>query len=192
MNLDLHIPANAAYLRAFKPADAQKVFCMSVESSMQKWIPDQVYDSVEHSSEVLEFVISQYNSAASPREVPVVLGVCLAKNDELIGHVGVSPLRDDVEIGYAIEEKEHGHGYATLAVQAMCKWAIERYSLPRILGVVAAENKASCRVLEKAGFKLKTEEMSQMHGQHKLVRRYEKLPESDSQPVDKFRKERKQ
>lgn len=184
MKLDLQIPAHAVYLRAFKPADAQKVFFMSVENSMKKWIPDQVYDSVEHADEVLAFLISQYDSAASPREVPIVLGVCLAKNDELIGHVGISPLHDDVEIGYAIEEKEHGHGYATLAVPAMCKWAIERYSLPRILGVVAAENQASCRVLEKAGFKLKTEEMAQMHGQLKLVRRYEKLPEPDSQPAN--------
>ncbi|HAE37591.1 MAG TPA: hypothetical protein DCG57_02995 [Candidatus Riflebacteria bacterium] len=176
MKLDLHIPAQAVYLRAFKQSDAQKVFLMSVESSMKKWIPDQVYDSVEHASEVLAFLISQYHAASSPHTVPVVLGICLAENDELIGHVGVSPLREDVEIGYAIEEKEHGHGYATLAVQAMCEWASERYSLPCILGIVAAENQASCRVLEKAGFNLKTEEMAQMHAQLRLVRRYEKQP----------------
>ncbi len=168
-----HIPAQAVFLRRFVTDDAEKVFLMSIEETMKKWIPDQVYHDVSHATEVLAFLISQYHETASPYSVPLVLGVCLAGTGELIGHVGISPLREEVEVGYAIEEKHQGKGYATLALRAMCEWALPRFSLPRLLGIVAAENLSSCRVLEKAGFRLACEEVGVMHGRERLLRKYE-------------------
>jgi RimJ/RimL family protein N-acetyltransferase len=45
-----------------------------------------------------------------------------------------------------------GQGLATEAVRAMTTWGLHRLSLPEVLGIVAADNVSSCRVLEKAGF----------------------------------------
>lgn len=173
MQTKLKVQAQAVFLRKFVPEDADKVFQMSIENSMRTWIPDQVYRDVVHAKEVLEFLIDQYQEDVSPATAPVVLGVCLAETGELIGHVGISPIEDEVEVGYAIEEKNQGKGYATMALRAMCGWALTEFSLPHILGIVAAENRASCRVLEKAGFSLIREEIGKMHGRDCLRRRYE-------------------
>ncbi|NLF96788.1 MAG: GNAT family N-acetyltransferase [Candidatus Riflebacteria bacterium] len=173
MQTELKIPAQALFLRKFVPEDADKVFKMSIENSMRKWIPDQVYRDVTHAQEVLAFLIDQYQEDVSPATAPVVLGVCLAETGELIGHVGISPIEDEVEVGYAIEEKHQGKGYATMALRAMCDWALTEFALPHILGIVATENHASCRVLEKAGFRLLCEEIGKMHGKDCLRRKYE-------------------
>jgi len=177
MQRELKVQAQAVFLRKFVPEDADKLFQMSIESSMRTWIPDQVYRDVAHAQEVLAFLIDQYQDDVSPTTAPVVLGVCLVETGELIGHVGISPLRQDVEVGYAIEEKQQGKGYAGMAVRAMCRWALAEFVLPRLLGVVAVDNRYSCRVLEKAGFRLICEETGKMHGIERRLRKYEITPD---------------
>jgi [ribosomal protein S5]-alanine N-acetyltransferase len=95
-----------------------------------------------------------------PRERPYVLGIEHRPTGSLIGHVGLSPARGSVEIGYAIEELLHGQGLATEAVAGMTTWSLEELGLPEVLGVVAAANVASCRVLEKADFTRMHEEVA--------------------------------
>ncbi len=54
----------------------------------------------------------------------------------------------------------------------MSAWAMAALLLPEILGVVAADNVASCRVLEKAGFVLDGEETKRVDGRACTVRLY--------------------
>jgi len=178
MQTEFKVQAQAVFLRKFVPEDADKVFKMSIENSMRTWIPDQVYRDVTHAQEVLAFLIDQYQDDVSPTMAPVVLGICLAGTGELIGHIGISPLQEDVEVGYAIEERQQGKGYAGMAVRAMCEWALAEFALPRLLGVVAVDNRSSCRVLEKAGFRLLCEETGKMHGIERMLRKYEITPTS--------------
>ncbi len=166
----IHTPS--LILRAFAIGDLPKVFQMSRESGMRKWIPDQVYRSERHTAEVLEHLMAQFSDQQSPAEAPCVLGVCLRVTGELIGHVGLSPLRNQVEIGYAIEEKCQRHGYGTEAVSAMTRWGHDTFGLPAILGVAARENIGSCHVLEKSGFVLAKEEAGALHGRQGLIRTY--------------------
>jgi ribosomal-protein-alanine N-acetyltransferase len=131
---------------------------MSNENGMKRWIPDQVYPDLETAIEVLEFLMNQYSEKLRPDLFPFVLGVELQKTGELIGHVGLSPVeKKAVEIGYAIEEKHQGKGFATEAVEAISDWALEKLSIPEILGIVDIENASSCSVLEKAGYKFRKE-----------------------------------
>lgn len=167
------IHTTSLVLREFTKEDVPKVYMMSIESCMRDWIPDQVYRGEEHTNEVLEYLMSQYRDLQSPARTPYVLGVWLQHAGKLIGHVGLSPLRGCVEIGYAIEDKEQGHGYATQAVSAMAKWGHEACGLPKILGIVATGNVGSCRVLEKSGFVLAQEETGSLHGWHGVIRTYE-------------------
>lgn len=145
---------------------------MSREYGIRAWIPDQVYESEGTAADVLEDLIAQYEDPGTPALAPYVLGVCLKGSSELIGHVGLSPLGNQVEIGYAIEDKHQGRGVASEAVTAMSEWGIRRFRLPLILGIVASENIASCRVLENAGFVLADESMGWLHGKRRLVRTY--------------------
>jgi len=168
------IVARSVMLRCFVPEDAPKVFEMSQEDGLRRWIPDQVYEDEAATMEVLDYLIGKYRDPGTPSLAPYVLGVCLNDSGELIGHVGLSPLDGQVEIGYAIEDKHQGQGLASQAVRAMSEWALAHFELPRILGIVAIDNIASSRVLERAGFELAEESMGSLHGRSGLVRRYEK------------------
>ena len=161
------------FLREFTKDDTPKVFVMSQELGMRDWIPDQAYQSEEHAMKVLNYLIDQYGSLQSPAKTPCVLGICLRHSGELIGHVGLSPMRGHVEIGYAIEDKEQGRGYATQAVSAMSMWGHDKFGLTKILGVVASGNVGSCSVLEKSGFFLAHEKPGFLHGWYGGIMTYE-------------------
>jgi RimJ/RimL family protein N-acetyltransferase/GrpB-like predicted nucleotidyltransferase (UPF0157 family) len=57
------------------------------------------------------------------------------------------------EMGYYISEKYWGKGVCTQAVKQLCAYMFENTDIIRIYAEPFADNKASCRVLEKAGFK---------------------------------------
>lgn len=64
---------------------------------------------------------------------------------------GVSP-DGAVEIGYGIDERYQGHGYATEAVSAVTAWAAQQEGISHVEAEAEEDNVASLRVLEKSGF----------------------------------------
>jgi [ribosomal protein S5]-alanine N-acetyltransferase len=78
---------------------------------------------------------------------------------ELVGAVGVvlgeDVFRINAEIGYWLGESFWGRGIATEAVRQMTNYTFDMYpNIHRIWAGVFAHNKASMRVLEKAGYQL--------------------------------------
>lgn len=158
-------------LRRFSVADTRDIFRLSREESLRSWIPDQVYRDETEAADVLRFLIAQYPVAAPPSS-PYVLAVCLADSGDLVGHVGFSPCGPDVEAGYAIAMQHQRRGLATECLRAAVPWAIERFGLPSVIGVVAADNVASCKVLERSGFAFESERERSLHGRTRMVRQY--------------------
>jgi ribosomal-protein-alanine N-acetyltransferase len=159
-------------LRPFVLEDAPRLLVMSHERGLREWLPDQVYADLAEAERVARYLIEQGERPDVPRGAPLVLGVVRRDSDELIGHVGLSAAYGGVEIGYAIAEAHQGRGFATQAVRAMTEWGLARFGLDAIDGIVAAENVASCHVLEKAGFVRVGEASRPMHGITRLVRTY--------------------
>lgn len=157
-------------IRFFKMEDTAKVFQMSQEDGLRRWIPDQVYSDEAEAQGVIEFLSAQYANPPQPRTAPYVLGIELKKSNELIGHVGLSPVGDDIEIGYAIEDKHQGKGYATEAISAISNWAINQIGIPCVLGIVASDNASSCRVLEKSGYTFIEEKEKRAFGRRCLCK----------------------
>lgn len=62
-------------------------------------------------------------------------------------HAGVA------ELGYTIAPRQQSNGYATEAVAAAVKLAFRRLGAHRVQATCWVENKASARVLSKAGFR---------------------------------------
>ncbi len=60
----------------------------------------------------------------------------------------------EADIGYEIAPRLWGQGYATEAARAMVDFGFRTLGLHRLSSWCIAENTASARVLEKAGFKL--------------------------------------
>ena len=77
-----------------------------------------------------------------------------AKDGAHVGDLCFKGLREDgaVEIGYGILEEYQDLGYATEAVDAAVRWALEQPGVTRVEAETEPGNRASQRVLEKCGF----------------------------------------
>jgi [ribosomal protein S5]-alanine N-acetyltransferase len=72
----------------------------------------------------------------------------------LIGDIGFKGPPDGtgaVEIGYSVLPAFRGHGYATEAARALIGWAAAQPGVRRVTAECLEDNRASIRVLEKAG-----------------------------------------
>jgi RimJ/RimL family protein N-acetyltransferase len=82
----------------------------------------------------------------------------IATDAELIGGIGLHRCDDvhrrSAEIGYWLAAPFWGRGIATRAVRALADWAFANHDLLRLFAGVFEGNRASARVLEKAGFTL--------------------------------------
>ncbi|MDP2966797.1 MAG: GNAT family N-acetyltransferase [bacterium] len=73
---------------------------------------------------------------------------------KVVGGIGFNKIQEHcAEIGYWLGEKYWGQGIMTAAVKLATKYAFEKLGLRRIYAFVFLSNKASARVLRKAGFK---------------------------------------
>lgn len=128
---------------------AQAVHENSLDEDNRRFVPDEVWETVEEARETLEFLISQYGSF----EGPLVYPVLLKETGENIGYVQLCPVDDDLwEVGYHIAKKYTGNGYATEAVKAFLPVIAKEAGLTEIYGICLAENAASHVVMERCGF----------------------------------------
>lgn len=81
----------------------------------------------------------------------------ITANGKVIGSIGVfrqsNIHRQTGELGYYIAEEYWGKGIMTKAVKQICKYVFDNSDINRIYAEPFSFNIASCRVLEKAGFK---------------------------------------
>ena len=80
----------------------------------------------------------------------------IVMNEQAVGAIGIQ-FRSDIErcsgeLGYWLGESYWGRGIASAAIRSFTEWAIPRFALTRVYAEVFADNRASVRVLEKAGF----------------------------------------
>jgi len=103
---------------------------------------------VDHGRKFLDWIVQQASPTVWAIEV----------NGETAGGIGVE-LHQDVErvsaeIGYWLGEAAWGRGIVTEALQAVTAEVFRRFELTRIYALPFADNRASVRVLEKAGYTL--------------------------------------
>jgi RimJ/RimL family protein N-acetyltransferase len=65
--------------------------------------------------------------------------------------------RPEVELGFALLPEFWGRGLATEMARSMLRLAFERIGLRHVVGFTTAANRASRRVMEKAGFRFEGE-----------------------------------
>ncbi len=128
---------------------AQVVQGNSVDEDNKRFVPDEVWESVEEVQDTLEFLISQYGSLEGPLVYPIIVK---ATNDN-VGYVQLCLIEDGMwEIGYHIAKKYTGKGYATEAVKAFLPVIAKQADISEVFGICLAENMASCAVMRKCGF----------------------------------------
>ncbi|MBN1480672.1 GNAT family N-acetyltransferase [candidate division KSB1 bacterium] len=107
---------------------------------------------------------SPYNLEDAEKFIAIALAkipetfFCIEVDAQAVGSVGYS-LGSDVErisaeIGYWLSEDYWGRGIMTETLKAVTRYAITTHDLTRVYATPYEWNKASCRVLEKAGYHL--------------------------------------
>ncbi len=136
-------------ITTFSPTMAQSVYENSQDDDTRRFVPDEVYDSVEEALATIEFLISRYDSTEGPFVYPIITN----ESGKNIGYVQLCQLDDGKwEIGYHIAKQFTGKGYATEAVKAFLTAMAGKLNLKEVYGICLAENTASVRVLRKCDF----------------------------------------
>jgi len=126
---------------------AEEVHRNSLDENNRRFLPDEVFETLEEAQETVAFLMSQYNGETGPYVYPV-----LTKEGENIGYVQLVPQGDEWEIGYHIAEQYTGKGYASEAVKAFLPMAAQMKNIKVINGIFEKENAASEKVMERCGF----------------------------------------
>ena len=126
------------------------VYKNSQDDNNRKFVPDEVFNSLEEASEVVNQIINSYDN----EEGPFVYAVLRKKDNANLGYVQLIKIEEGWEIGYHIAEIYTGNGYATEAANLFLDYIKNNTNLKQIIGIALASNKASRRVLEKCGFEL--------------------------------------
>lgn len=141
--------SNRLTLREFKLEDAATLSTLC--NNRKIW--DNVRDAMSHPytlKDATDFIEKTANK--EPQET-----FAIEYNNKLIGCIGIHPQTDvyrlSAEIGYWIGEPSWGQGFATEAIELILNYGLTELNLIRIYAGCFEFNKASQRVLEKAGFK---------------------------------------
>ncbi len=164
-----HLTTERLFITEFTPDMAEAVHQNSLDEDNRRFVPDEVFETVEDAAETIAFLMTQYGGTEGPLVYPVLL-----KTGENIGYVQAVPLDDGVwEIGYHIAKVYTGKGYATEAVRAFLPVILPMLGLNAMAGVCLADNTASRRVMEKCGFTKIFEGVGPYQGEQRPICRYD-------------------
>ena len=147
----MNIKSSRLTITTFSPDMAQSVYANSQDADNRRFVPDEVYNSVEEARKAIEFLMSRYESADGPFVYPVITN----DGGKNIGYVQFCKLElgeEAWEIGYHIAKDFTGKGYATEVVKAFLPVMAQKLNIKEVYGICLTENLASVRVLEKCGF----------------------------------------
>ncbi|NLD17995.1 MAG: GNAT family N-acetyltransferase [Tissierellia bacterium] len=165
--MKLEIETENLKITTFKPEMAESVSRGSLDENNKRFMPDEVFETVEIASEVISDLIDCYDSEDGPFVFPILL-----KNEEHIGHVEAVKIDEGWEIGYHISKEHCKKGYATEAVQKFIPIIMNNLEIKEIFGICDAENLGSRAVLEKNGFNKIYDGMGPYHGKQCHICKY--------------------
>lgn len=145
----MHIETERLIITEFDLSMAEAVHLNSLDEDNRRFVPDEVFETVEEAADTIAFLMECYKTQQGPLVYPI-----LHKNGLNIGYVQAVPMGDGIwEIGYHIAAAHTKQGYATEAVQAFLPVIMDILELESVLGVCLADNLASVKVMERCSFK---------------------------------------
>lgn len=147
------------------PSMSYDVHKNSLDEDNRRFVPDEVFETVEEAKEVIDFIIDSYNN----EDGPFIYALIRKEDNVNIGYVQLVKIEEGWEIGYHIAKQYANQGYATEAVNLFIAYLQNKGGLKEIYGVALSTNKASRRVLEKCGFKLFFEGVGMYQGRRRKI-----------------------
>ena len=147
---------------------AESVHRNSLDEDNRRFVPDEVFETVEEAAETVAFLMGCYESGDGPLVYPVLL-----KDETCIGYVQAVPMEDGSwEIGYHIGGDYTKQGYATEAVKAFLPVILPKLGITQIAGICLADNHASVKVMERSEFVKEFEGIGNYQGEDRKICKY--------------------
>lgn len=154
--MNLILETDRLILRELKSSDAEAFFAMDHNPKVHQYLWNKPVQKIEETIEVITFVRQQYVDNGIGR-----FAIILKQTNEFIGWAGLKYNTEEVnrkinfyDIGYRLDEKFWGKGYASEASFAWLKYAFETMNIKTIEAAAHAENVASNRILQKMGMQM--------------------------------------
>lgn len=156
--MNLILETDRLILRELKPSDAEAFFAMDSNPNVHKYLWNKPVQKIEEINEIIESVRKQYDDNGIGR-----FAMISKETNEFIGWAGLKFNTEMVnnkvnfyDIGYRLDEKFWGKGYASEATIIWLKYAFETMNIKTMEAAAHSDNAASNRILQKIGMQ-KTE-----------------------------------
>lgn len=147
---------------------AQAVHLNSLDEDNRRFVPDEVFETVEDAADTIGFLMGVYENGDGPLVYPVLL-----KDNTCVGYVQAVPMDDGTwEVGYHMGGDYTKRGYATEAVKAFLPVIMKKLDIDRIAGICVAENLGSIKVMERCGFTKEFEGIGPYQGEDRPICRF--------------------
>ena len=114
----------------FTPDMAEAVQKNSLDEDNRRFVPDEVFETLEEAMDTVSFLISRYGGDEGPFVYPVLLN----EDRTNIGYVQLVPVEEGWEIGYHIAKAYTGNGYASEAVNLYVEYLKKNTNIKEIYG----------------------------------------------------------
>lgn len=149
----------------FRMDMAESVHLNSLDEDNRRFMPDEVFETVEEAADTISFLMECYQTGNGPLVYPVLL-----KDETVVGYVQAVPLENGLwEIGYHIGARYTRKGYATEAVRAFLPVIMNQLDIRKMLGICLSDNLASRKVLARCGFIQEFEGMGSYQGAERHI-----------------------
>lgn len=136
-------------LRPFTLRDAPAVFkSYAQDPEVTRFLYWQPHKSVSETRAFLETCRQSWKTGDE------FIWAMTTRTGALVGSIGLILKGCKAEVGYVIARHCWGRGYATEAARTVVRWALAQPDTWRVWATCDADNRASARVLEKAGMQL--------------------------------------
>ena len=163
----MRIETERLIITKFDLSMAESVHKNSLDEDNRRFVPDEVFETVEDAKETIEFLMSVYETEDGPLVYPVLL-----MDGTNIGYVQLVPIEEGYEVGYHIGKEYTGKGYGTEAVKAFLDEIMSKKNLDVVYGICLSENIASKKVMEKSGFIKQYEGVGEYQGESREIAKY--------------------
>jgi [ribosomal protein S5]-alanine N-acetyltransferase len=137
-------------LREITKDDADSIFSCFSNEDVTRYYGQETLNNIEQAEALVGFFANSYKEKRGVR-----WGIELKGYQGIIGTMGFnawSPKHKRAEIGYEIHPEHWRKGYTFEAISKVIQYGFDEFGLTRIGAVVFMENKASIKLLTKAGF----------------------------------------
>lgn len=169
----MRIETDRLIITEFTMEMAKDVHENSLDADNRRFMPDEVFETIEEAQETLEFLMSCYGGNEGPFVYPCIL----KETDENIGYVEMISVDEGWEIGYHIGEKYAKQGYATEAVKAFLPRIMQQKNITEVYGICIVDNISSRKVMERCGFIKSYEGIGKYQGKQQTICKYKYVME---------------